>query len=65
MIHALEERYRQDLRNEMNELTDAVITSENMSIEAIRHMQGVVKGLAIAERFFLDRAAQLKEASYD
>ncbi len=65
MIHALEERYRQDLRNEMNELTDAVITSENMSIEAIRHMQGVVKGLAIAERFFLDRAAQLKEESYD
>ncbi len=65
MIHTLEELYRQDLRNEMNVITDSVATNEELTIEKVRHLQGVIKGLAVAERFFLDRMQQAREALDD
>jgi hypothetical protein len=65
MIHALEELYRKDLRTEMNDITDATITGRDVTLEEFKYMQGVVRGLAVAERLFLDRVAQIKEQDND
>ncbi len=49
----------------MNVITDSVATNEELTIEKVRHLQGVIKGLAVAERFFLDRMQQAREALDD
>ena len=50
----LEERYRRNLRDHMNRIADDLSAGEVPDWPAYKKMTGVIEGLALAEREFLD-----------
>lgn len=50
----LEEHFRKQVRNQMNELADVVATGGIKSFEEYKYTTGQIAGLAFAERIFLD-----------
>tara|TARA_B100002019_G_scaffold185848_1_gene160503 strand:- start:1399 stop:1596 length:198 start_codon:yes stop_codon:yes gene_type:complete len=51
---SLEEEYKKELRKVMNDYADTVSTGGAQDFPQYRHLVGVIEGLAIAERAFLD-----------
>ena len=54
MIRTFGDHLRQEIRKDMNDMTDAVASGDAKSYEEYAHMTGVIKGLAQAERLLLD-----------
>jgi len=54
MIRTFGEHLRQELRKDMDSITDAIATGAATSYEEYTHYTGVLKGLAQAERLVLD-----------
>ena len=50
----IEEEYKKELRKLMNDYADTVSTGGAQDFPQYRHLVGVIEGLAIAERAFLD-----------
>ena len=51
---SLEEEYKKELRKVMNDYADTVSTGGAQDFPQYRHLVGVIEGIAIAERAFLD-----------
>tara|TARA_A100000171_G_C2079038_1_gene118698 strand:+ start:146 stop:343 length:198 start_codon:yes stop_codon:yes gene_type:complete len=51
---SLDEEYKKELRKIMNDYADTVSTGGAGDFPQYRHLVGVIEGLAIAERAFLD-----------
>ena len=51
---SIEDQYKKDLRKIMNDYADNVSTGSAQDFPQYRHLVGVIEGLAIAERAFLD-----------
>ena len=54
MIRTFGDHLRQEIRKDMNDMTDVVASGDAKSYEEYAHMTGVIKGLAQAERLLLD-----------
>ena len=54
MIQQFGEHLRNEIRKDMNDVTDALAAGAAKSYEEYAHMTGVIKGLAQAERLLLD-----------
>lgn len=54
MIRTFGEHLRQEIRKDMDSITDAIATGAATSYEEYTHYTGVLKGLAQAERLVLD-----------
>ena len=52
--------FQKNIRERMNELADAIATGSAQSFEEYQKMVGVIEGLALAEREFLDLVEALK-----
>ena len=50
----IEDQYKKDLRKIMNDYADTVSTGGAQDYSQYRHLVGVIEGLAMAERAFLD-----------
>ena len=50
----LEEHFRKQVRNQMNELADVVAMGGIKNFEEYKYITGQIAGLAFAERIFLD-----------
>ena len=50
----IEEEYKKELRKLMNDYADTVSTGGAQDFPQYRYLVGVIEGLAIAERAFLD-----------
>jgi len=48
------EAYREQIRKIMNDVTDDVATGSARDYSEYRHKVGVIEGLALAEREFID-----------
>jgi hypothetical protein len=53
-MSSIEDQYKTDLRKIMNDYADTVSTGGAQDFPQYRHLVGVIEGLAIAERAFLD-----------
>ena len=53
-MSTIEEEFKKDLRQLMNEYADTISTGGAQDFAHYRHLVGVIEGLAIAERAFLD-----------
>ena len=53
-MSTIEEEFKKDLRQLMNEYADTVSAGGATDFSHYRHLVGVIEGLAIAERAFLD-----------
>jgi hypothetical protein len=51
---SIEDEYKKELRKVMNDYADTVSTGGAQDFPQYRHLVGVIEGLAIAERAFLD-----------
>ena len=51
---SIEEEYKKELRRLMNDYADTVSTGGAQDFPQYRHLVGVIEGLAMAERAFLD-----------
>ncbi len=51
---SIEDEYKKELRKLMNDYADTVSTGGAQDFPQYRHLVGVIEGLAIAERAFLD-----------
>ena len=53
-MNTIDEEYKKELRKIMNDYADTVSTGGAGDFPQYRHLVGVIEGLAIAERAFLD-----------
>ena len=53
-MSSIEEEFKKELRKVMNDYADTVSTGGAQDFPQYRHLVGVIEGLAIAERAFLD-----------
>ena len=53
-MSTIDEEYKKELRKVMNDYADTVSTGGAQDFPQYRHLVGVIEGLAIAERAFLD-----------
>tara|TARA_Y100000004_G_scaffold128400_1_gene144607 strand:- start:584 stop:781 length:198 start_codon:yes stop_codon:yes gene_type:complete len=53
-VASIEDEYKKELRKVMNDYADTVSTGGAQDFPQYRHLVGVIEGLAIAERAFLD-----------
>ena len=51
---SFEDVYKKEIRKLMNEYADTISTGGAQDFAHYRHLVGVIEGLAIAERAFLD-----------
>jgi len=51
---SIEDEYKKELRKVMNDYADTVSTGGAQDFPQYRHLVGVIEGIAIAERAFLD-----------
>jgi hypothetical protein len=54
------EKFRSRLRNLMNDSADNVATGSCTNFDEYKHQTGVIEGLALAEREFLDIVEELE-----
>jgi hypothetical protein len=62
---SIEEYYRKELRQQMNELADVVATGGASDWAQYKHITGQIAGLAWAERAFLDLVEQSQKEQED
>lgn len=65
MIRTFGEHLRQEIRKDMDSLSDAITTGAATSYDEYTHYTGVIKGLAQAERLVLDLMEAADKASDD
>ena len=53
-MSSIEEEFKKEVRRIMNDYADNVSTGSAQDFPQDRHLVGVIEGLAIAERAFLD-----------
>jgi len=53
-MSSIEEEFKKEVRRIMNDYADNVSTGSAQDFPQYRHLVGVIEGLAIAERAFLD-----------
>ena len=65
MIRTFGEHLRQEIRKDMDAITDAIATGAASSYDEYTHYTGVIKGLAQAERLVLDLMEAAETSSED
>ena len=61
MIHNFVSVIRDKLREDMNNYADDVATGQCADFSAYKELCGVIRGLAMAERYILDLAEKLEK----
>ena len=61
MIHNFVAVLREKFREDMNNYADDVATGQCVDFSAYKELCGVIRGLAMAERYLLDLAAKVEK----